>query len=679
MSTDSINHNQQREFPLHQHTDKVVNPISELIIDLCKEVENNRPTNESNLREIISKFNKITTDKKENIKSIFNSIISKGETIPHEIVNDFNQAIIQANPEAYKYLPDVIQKDTPLVEGFLHSNYSKSQIYKDLPDELKRDPEVCIDLIMSEPDIYKELLEEMKSHEDVCKTVIRIRPNDVEICEMLVKSNPEMYNYLSEPMQKNMRVYRAFIESTPEMYNNLPNEVKDIIKKDKYSCRTLVRAIPEIYKDFSEEMQKDQIVCRVLMQVKPEMYKDLPEEMQNNINFCVMLIHENPGLYKNLTDKMKKNKEICKIVIETKPEMYNAIPKVTFMALMLENEALCLQFIQKNPEGYKDLPIAMQKNSSIHEAFLLSKMSEGFWICVSATQDKNSDKIYQFKLKDEYDFFNNDIDKRVIDDVSDQLFPAIQIDFTDISMFMDETAAKKLKKHYDSIEKRNDEMIKLGFKAEFIENKLILSIPSLEFLMKKYEVLRNSNPDFYPKLKFEYCDEVSTDQEFIKKHALGNECVDAIVSRDKEFIHDMTDHVASTILRAMEAGPDYLNDMQKYRASCQYWHKKIEEYKQTHPIQKTYKFPSQEKKVYEPPTASQLADLFLASCIDILTSIKKRNIFNQNVKYIENYLRKQFSVKKDYYFSRYGQYPVANLSEDVWNEILGQPSEKRLI
>lgn len=169
---------------------------------------------------------------------------------------------------------------------------------------------------------------------------------------------------------------------------------------------------------------------------------------------------------------------------------------------------------------------------------LLAKKS-ALWNCIDCQLDKYGGKLYFFEFKKALE---NEVKK---DQVLKKIFPALELDSIDMNFIFHPTNQQRTNlentnndtayiQNLSLLSEHRKELRQLGY--DFKLN--ILVLPDRETLLARWAVLREKKPGL-PPLDIVSSNGIASDLNFIESFFAH----DAILSSDKEFVHDHTLHV----------------------------------------------------------------------------------------------------------------------------------------
>lgn len=502
---------------------------------------------------------------------------------------------------------------------------------------------------LSENDFqHKDKIDNFK-YETIRNAFDALNKNENTIDPDALKNN---YNLMKNHNQINMVDQIVFESIFAKTEKNESNSLK------KYDDGSVARTIRENNRSF-------------------ELYEYLPEDLKAQFSVCKAIIEKNPQMYEKLSPKMQEDLALCIVLMRRDPLMFNKLPPK-----MQENESLCLILLQQDLSMFTQLSTTMQNTSSVQKVFQLFSKNGGLWEVYTVLPDKDSQGyIYKFALDKKYDYINCNPNERDTifqqnKNKCDDMFPASQISLV-TSVLMNKSSFEvvnkfiRLKHSFEEEQSTRKLLLELGFSISLEQNRFILTIPDQRTLEYRLNQLGKTDSSF-PKLKFQECNGIATDQEFIEKLVI-TELVDAIISTDKEFIHDMTIHVIHTILRCNNSKNDFLKDMQQFREICKYYYDKIQKFEALQKNEKNSLNLTYSGHSLSVSEIAKLAYFSLSAFIDLMTAAPNRQEFHEKTYAFESFVRNNADLISMFLDSRHRQNKFVNIEADafklVWEHI----------
>lgn len=234
----------------------------------------------------------------------------------------------------------------------------------------------------------------------------------------------------------------------------------------------------------------------------------------------------------------------------------------------VENQRVVLKNKSEIPENSLIQPgRAVDEVAPVNLGLEFDSLSSTIWEFTEVKPDEKSEgKIIQFTIKSTYDTFHGDElqKKERMDALIEGIYstaPAVDLSPYLIGLAVgDDVAREEVSNRRftpgvitveEHLFKKTPIFKDLGFSFEITPEKTTVSIPDLVALKERWEEVRGRNPKL-PELRIAYSDGIASDQEYIRLLALGEHPVDCIISRGKEFAHDMI-HLISTIYRMINS------------------------------------------------------------------------------------------------------------------------------
>lgn len=182
-------------------------------------------------------------------------------------------------------------------------------------------------------------------------------------------------------------------------------------------------------------------------------------------------------------------------------------------------------------------------NISLKADPLLAKKS-ALWNCIGRKLDNYGGELYFFEFKKTLENETKKIN------VLKKIFPALELDSMDMDFIFNPTAEKnsRLEQTYDNddayliniflLSEYRKDLRALGYDFKLNNNNHILILPDREALLARWAVLSEKKPGL-PPLDIASSNGIASDLSFIEAFFAH----DAILSSNKEFVHDHTFHV----------------------------------------------------------------------------------------------------------------------------------------
>ena len=199
----------------------------------------------------------------------------------------------------------------------------------------------------------------------------------------------------------------------------------------------------------------------------------------------------------------------------------------------------------------------------------IASKSSVFWDCLVRRPNKNGGYIYTFKLKDKYDYVHHGEKVKSLDDQARYaIYPAVEQNLREMGGGRFPIANKeKLTKllnpnnyrdNFKDISSDDMDRIwsalgsagssdshylkRLGYTMEINKSDIRMTLPDLDALLANWEILREEDPTF-PPLDIVSAEGIASDIDFMESYFSH----DALLSRNKEFVHDQQVHVINVI------------------------------------------------------------------------------------------------------------------------------------
>lgn len=185
------------------------------------------------------------------------------------------------------------------------------------------------------------------------------------------------------------------------------------------------------------------------------------------------------------------------------------------------------------------------------------------WECIDCVPNEFGGEIYTFKLKDIYNPYSP---KYSSEAEGPELFPAIEPELTFCNYIFGskeeankilETVGKEYIEKFGDIRLYSDDLKFLGYNFKTNEDGAVLMLPDREALLSNWKNLRKVRD--LPKLSVLSSEGIADDLSFVKAYIYH----DALLSTGKEFVHDHTIHILSTITKILTEKSLYADKQSK--------------------------------------------------------------------------------------------------------------------
>lgn len=370
-----------------------------------------------------AKLKELSDKQKANLDIVRASIKIAPDSIENAIL-DYKSILVltKETPAIFKNLPDEIKANPEIYSVALSSSSSN---FSDLPDNLKNDPKFILSLIKD----YPSVLDTIRNTDIELYSALM---KDSSFTKKCVKENPYSLQYLrapsNAPYSKEILIKALLsaqkqgisIEPDDEFIKRIEPFLTPALKKllnDNAPIESLINQVRLERK--LQKLNPEATYDLIATQIKKgftEVVSSINQSYLENVDFALKLVKLNGSIYHKLSDDFKNDDNIIKVSIESDGQVYSSLATNKPSLLLDENLLLSAiktfpsavlyanpkifnnnDFVEKliltNPASLKNLPLELPKNEELLTKLISEKPYLYSYLNPPISCDKELSKI----------------------------------------------------------------------------------------------------------------------------------------------------------------------------------------------------------------------------------------------------------------------------------------------